>query len=526
MKVNDGNIVLETGKTVDGRDLSEDGKILDQATHDNLPNTLVKRNYDGTVDVKSSESDKLVTARNIELTGDVIGEAYFDGSSDIQIETVIHTFSHEHNSLYYQQQQVDALVADKADYDHTHSYIRTGDGLNPAEYDGSTTTTFSIDYEGTGGEYGMLSSIARADHNHGETYIEKEESDDRYIAMMDISGDNIRVRDGNGNIHDTIQAPWALTLGHTAGQSGLSLNSTDINNETNKVVRTNASGAINTDNIILNNIMTFSNEDSNGLEVDRGLNPKAQLFFDKTEQKWKAGIEGDIKNIGSVDDGSQLSNINLVNPIIYDTDTMNTTLQQIDQNYHIINNSTSGTFNFTAKDAMNDIQYVFYADPNGQTWLYNNGIPKLKTTNDGIWVDGILNGEASSAQYADLAEMYTSDQTYKKGTVLVQHINDDYELTICKESNCSSVIGVVSDKPGFLLNSKNVGVDNNVPVALTGKTPVRIIGPIKKGDPIISADDGCAKSGKGYDNLGETRIGFSQESCNKDEERLINCIIK
>ena len=103
---------------------------------------------------------------------------------------------------------------------------------------------------------------------------------------------------------------------------------------------------------------------------------------------------------------------------------------------------------------------------------------------------GTFQGQATSAQYADLAERYTSDTIYEPGTVV--SFGGDAEVTMSTESMDSRIAGVVSTNPGFLMNDGLEGT--NVAVALTGRVPVKVTGTIRKGDMLVSAGEGYAKA--------------------------------
>jgi hypothetical protein len=92
---------------------------------------------------------------------------------------------------------------------------------------------------------------------------------------------------------------------------------------------------------------------------------------------------------------------------------------------------------------------------------------------------------ASSAQYADLAEIYSSDQPYTPGTVVI--FGGDYEITTTTLRADSRVAGAVSTQPAYLMNADSEGL----PVALRGKIPVNVLGPVHKGDSLIT----CAQAG-------------------------------
>ena len=91
-------------------------------------------------------------------------------------------------------------------------------------------------------------------------------------------------------------------------------------------------------------------------------------------------------------------------------------------------------------------------------------------------------GKATTAQYADLAEIYTSDKKYVPGTVLVFGGNE--EVTISTLSHDPRIAGVVSTNPAYLMNSTETGVQ----VALTGRVPCRVLGPVRKGDRLVASE--------------------------------------
>ena len=95
-----------------------------------------------------------------------------------------------------------------------------------------------------------------------------------------------------------------------------------------------------------------------------------------------------------------------------------------------------------------------------------------------------FDGIATKAQYADLAENYLADNTYDVGTVLI--FGGDAEVSTTTLKNDTRVAGVVSDKPAYLMNSKLHG-DHVTAVALTGRTTVKVIGIIEKGDLLVSS---------------------------------------
>jgi len=97
--------------------------------------------------------------------------------------------------------------------------------------------------------------------------------------------------------------------------------------------------------------------------------------------------------------------------------------------------------------------------------------------------------KATQAQYADLAENYASDADYAAGTVLV--FGGEQEVTISTQAMDRRVAGVVSTDPAYLMNSS---LTNSVSVALTGRVPCFVVGPVKKGDLMVAAGLGRARA--------------------------------
>ena len=138
----------------------------------------------------------------------------------------------------------------------------------------------------------------------------------------------------------------------------------------------------------------------------------------------------------------------------------------------------------------------------------------------GNLVANLFTGTATQAQYADLAEKYTTTEEYPVGTIMTIVKADmqesiDAEMEACGESEIPC--GVISDKPAYLMNSEAEGQA----VALVGRVPVRIVGPVNKGEPVHVAKNGTAS----VDGSGDM-IGIALESNDRHEETLVECILK
>jgi len=99
--------------------------------------------------------------------------------------------------------------------------------------------------------------------------------------------------------------------------------------------------------------------------------------------------------------------------------------------------------------------------------------------------------KATSAQYADLAELYVADKIYDVGTVVI--FGGNHEITESNNICDPAVAGVISSGPAYLMNSGQVG-DRVMPVALAGKVLCKVKGPITKGQLLVSSSKGHAQA--------------------------------
>lgn len=133
---------------------------------------------------------------------------------------------------------------------------------------------------------------------------------------------------------------------------------------------------------------------------------------------------------------------------------------------------------------------------------------------DGNLTANIFNGIATQARYADLAEKYLTDQEYEAGTVMM--IGGDKEVTACQIG--FRAIGVVSTNPAFMMNKDLVG---GTYIALKGRVPVKVIGPIKKGDQLVAGDNGVAQFSESTQNVFAIALESSIDAVVKTIEAII-----
>ena len=99
---------------------------------------------------------------------------------------------------------------------------------------------------------------------------------------------------------------------------------------------------------------------------------------------------------------------------------------------------------------------------------------------------------ATTALYADVAERFAADEIYTPGTVV--ELGGSAEITMVKSDASNNVFGVISTRPAFTMNGGAGENDTHPPVAMTGRVPVRVTGAVRKGDRLVSAGEGIARS--------------------------------
>jgi hypothetical protein len=149
---------------------------------------------------------------------------------------------------------------------------------------------------------------------------------------------------------------------------------------------------------------------------------------------------------------------------------------------NIANNDNSGDIGSKAARWAN----IYNINQNSTGTFTGNVINFASGSVSGTLKAKLFNGKATSAQHADLAEKYNTDETYDIGTVLQVNTSGETQGTIF---NGGSLLGVVSGKPGLMINSDGKGQY----VALKGMIPVKVAERVKKGQYCIATADGKVK---------------------------------
>lgn len=139
------------------------------------------------------------------------------------------------------------------------------------------------------------------------------------------------------------------------------------------------------------------------------------------------------------------------------------------------------------------------------------------------WFNNVY-GTSLHAQYADLAERFEADVEYDPGTVV--ELGGSAEITAVGTELSEDVFGVISTNAGYLMNSQAGNDKTHPPVAVQGRVPVKVIGKVKKGDRLVSAGNGLARSGKKSELTAWNVIGRSLESKTTLGEGIVEAAVK
>jgi hypothetical protein len=127
----------------------------------------------------------------------------------------------------------------------------------------------------------------------------------------------------------------------------------------------------------------------------------------------------------------------------------------------------------------------------------------------------LFQGTATQARYADLAEKYSTAEELPAGTAVAVCVHEDHEVAPASASDLC--IGVVSTDPAYMMNSEAEGQY----IGLKGRLPVRVSGPVKKGQAVYAWDDGVCRT------ISTTAlVGVALESNADEGEKLVECVLK
>jgi len=306
------------------------------------------------------------------------------------------------------------------------------------------------------------------------------------LGTIEISGNNIRSTDSTTvRINDSLNVNGSISatsVSSTGAVSGTTITGTGAVSGT---TITGSSTIQGTDLVLTSGGITFEGATDNAFETTLAITDPTQ---DRTITV--PNITGTIVTTG--DTGTVTSTM-IADGTIVNADIADGTIRgaklNVSSDSVTFGNVTATNFTGTASVATtvtlnanntnNETVYLTFSDTatGNQTLETDTSLSYNPSTN-------ILSTTATQAQYADLAEIYDTDKNYDIGTVVM--VGGNKEVTECFVGK--RALGVISDRPAFLMNSKAKGQ----PVALKGRVKVKVTGNVKKGDELVAGNDGFA----------------------------------
>ena len=227
------------------------------------------------------------------------------------------------------------------------------------------------------------------------------------------------------------------------------------------------------------------------------------------------------------------------------TSTISTTNTTIEDNIIVLNSGQTasivggaGGFDSSSADSTvgNDIGIIFDRGIHANVgFIFDESRDEfalINTTEDGTSTGDItissyatLHATATSAQYSDLAERYESDVVLEAGDVV--KIGGSKEVTKTTQEGDTDVFGVVSTQPAFKMNADAGDNDTHPYIALSGRVPCKVKGPVTKGDRLIaSAQEGVAEAVQDISTLSlHSVLGRSLETSDDNEVKYIEIVV-
>ena len=245
---------------------------------------------------------------------------------------------------------------------------------------------------------------------------------------------------------------------------------------------------------LANNASSAAAANGGGIAVGPAGSEYAKWLYNSTQTAWNTAIgisaTGNILSSGNITgnyiigNGSQLTNVvaNSVNTL---------------SSLSVTGNITGGNLSVSSGTVIL-----------GNIVTSSNGVGNIGSSGNTF---NTVFARATTASYADLAEKYLADADYSPGTVV--SFGGTAEVTVSTQDLDPTIAGVVSTRPAYCMNSELSGA-HVATVALTGRVPCQVQGPVTKGAMMVSAGNGRARA-EAKPQLG-TVIGKALESFNGD----------
>jgi hypothetical protein len=138
----------------------------------------------------------------------------------------------------------------------------------------------------------------------------------------------------------------------------------------------------------------------------------------------------------------------------------------------------------------------------------------------------VIHALATSAQYADVGERFAADAPMAEGAVVM--LGGAHEITEVDSEMSNEVFGVISTNPAYAMNAGAGNSDSHPFVAMTGRTPVRVVGQVAKGQRLVSSSvKGTARAVSNTDTINPFHvIGRALEAKTDDGIGMVNCVVR
>lgn len=162
------------------------------------------------------------------------------------------------------------------------------------------------------------------------------------------------------------------------------------------------------------------------------------------------------------------------------------------------------------------------------------GVTGVGTFSDNVNVMGTLSAtKVVNAVWNDYAEFFPRGEETEPGDIIALDENADHERYIKATASNSLIVGVHSNTYGHILGgdagvSEEENLKNFIPVALSGRVYVKVIGKVKLGSPIVPSNiSGVGIMFKGISHTQNQILGYVvDDPVGGEKQRLVKILIK